>query len=461
MMIFVMAAVLAKAQTTQIIIISTNDVHARIDNFGKMAAYVKTLKQTHPNVFVFNAGDLINGNPVVDEAADKGAPIVDLMNRIPYNLSCMGNHEFENGEAILQRRINQSTSTYVDANVSATPNSAFHTPRPYSFLRAADGTKIAVLGLTASSSNPCLIPNITVAEPVKKVLEYKNLRDSCDVLMALTHIGYKADSVMATKMGEFDVIVGGHSHTELPNGVMVNGVLITQAGDKLRFIGKTTLTLKDHHIIKKTFEMIDVSKLTATDPAVQQLVDRYNAEPRFKKVIGRSPNGFNGKEELGSLKADAIADQLKLDIAFDHVRNVSYEHFPKGNITLGDVYEIDAYDYQLIKYELTPAEIRTLILNSMKKSTEPQLLVSGITYTLKENKAGVVTEVIIKNKSGVLDEHKHYTVGMNSFIACHFMQGHVSGQTLDATTEKCMIAYLQLHPVVDYKGVKRISIEHQ
>src|ERR1700744_6458233 len=115
----------SQAGVHEVIIISTNDVHGQINNYGKMAAYVNELKKSNPDVFVFNAGDLINGNPVVDEAADKGAPIIDLMNGIPYDVSCMGNHEFENGEANLQRRINQSTSVFVDANVTALPGSGF------------------------------------------------------------------------------------------------------------------------------------------------------------------------------------------------------------------------------------------------------------------------------------------------------------------------------------------------
>jgi 5'-nucleotidase/UDP-sugar diphosphatase len=458
--IFVMAALRTKAQTAEVIIISTNDVHGRIDNFGKMAAYVHALKKTHPNVFVFNAGDLINGNPVVDEATDKGAPIIDLMNCVPYTVSCLGNHEFENGETVLQRRIEQSTSVFVDANVTATSNSAFHNLKPYTILHTKDGTSIGVLGLTASSSNPCLIPNITITEPVRKALEYRKLKDSCQVLIGLTHIGYKNDSLLATKMNVFDVIVGGHSHTELPHGVMVNGVLITQTGDKLRFVGKTVLTIKDHQVIKKTFEMIDLSKLTATDRKVQSRINFYNSGNRFKQVAGYSKTGFANKEELGSLKADAIADKLKLDIAFDHARNVSYSHFPKGKITVGDIYEIDSYDYDIIRYALTPAEIRTLIINSMKKSEEPVLFVSGFTYTLKENTQGDVVDVILKNKNGLLDENKQYSVGMNSFIACHFMNDHAPGIATHVTAEAALLTYLKQHPQVDYSGVKRILIEH-
>src|ERR1700748_270479 len=149
----------SQAGVHEVIIISTNDVHGQINNYGKMAAYVNELKKSNPDVFVFNAGDLINGNPVVDEAKDKGYPMVDLMNSIPYTLSCFGNHEFENGEEVLQRRVEQSTSVFIDANVSANSTSALKPLKPYHILHTSDGTVIAVLGLTTVPSKPCMVPN--------------------------------------------------------------------------------------------------------------------------------------------------------------------------------------------------------------------------------------------------------------------------------------------------------------
>ncbi|MBN8859063.1 MAG: metallophosphoesterase [Sphingobacteriales bacterium] len=83
----------SQAASRKIILISTNDPHGRLDNFPKMAAYVQFLKRTNPEVFVLNAGDLVDGNPIIDQIKDKGAPIIDIMNSVPYDVSCLGNHE--------------------------------------------------------------------------------------------------------------------------------------------------------------------------------------------------------------------------------------------------------------------------------------------------------------------------------------------------------------------------------
>ncbi|MBN9299222.1 MAG: bifunctional metallophosphatase/5'-nucleotidase [Filimonas sp.] len=446
----------AQADTTEIIILSTNDVHGRIDNFSKMAAYVKGLKKIHKNVFVFNAGDLFNGNPVVDEAPQKGYPIFDLMNAVPYTVSCLGNHEFEYGEAILQERINQSSSVYVCANMQVAKQSSLHPLKPYHILHASDGTSIAVMGLTAGSSNPCLVKNISMLSPVKAALQYRHLKDSADVLIALTHIGYKADSTLAMQMKELDVIVGGHSHTEMPNGAMVNGTLITQAGDKLRFIGKTVLKIKQHKIVDKSFTMVDVESMTETDKAVQEKIDTYNTNPVFKTIAGYS-TGFSNKEAIGCLKTDALRDTLQLDIVFDHARNISWPAFPEGKISLGDIYEWDSYDYHTMRFDLTPTQLRIVILNSLKGAEVPVLFVSGITYTIQRDENGVTNNIILKHNDVVLNESKSYSVGMNSFIACQFMKGITAHPVeMQITSAEAVTRYLQKHPKVDYLHAKRI-----
>jgi len=451
---------LCAQETYKIILISTNDVHGSIDNFSKLAFYVNALKKKNKDVFVLNAGDLINGNPVVDQANEKGYPIFDLMNTIPYNVSCLGNHEFENGEAVLQKRIDQSSSVYVCANIRLGSAAEIRPIKPYTILHTSNGTSICVLGLTANSSNPCLVKNITMESYIPSASRYQSMRDSVDIFMALTHIGFKADSLLATSLKGLDLIIGGHSHTELPTGKLVNSTLITQAGDKLRFIGETVLTISNQKIIDKTFRMIDIETIDGRDSMVQAKIDLYNSNLYFKKVAGYSSKGFANKEEIGCLKTDALKDILKLDIAFDHSRNISWSQFPKGNITIGAIYEWDSYDYHTLKYDLKPKQIRQLILNSLKGSETPPLFVSGITYAVIKNTDGSFQDIVLRNAKGLLEENLLYSVGMNSFIACQFMKGIDAKPTdLVTTSASALISFLAKHKKVDYSNAKHVSIQ--
>ncbi len=76
----------------------TNDIHGKIDNFAKLK-YLVDEEKKKTNVLLTNAGDIFSGNPIVDNYPQKGFPIIDLMNRVGYDISVIGNHEFDYGEA--------------------------------------------------------------------------------------------------------------------------------------------------------------------------------------------------------------------------------------------------------------------------------------------------------------------------------------------------------------------------
>ena len=82
----------------EIVIISTNDIHGRIEQFSKLATFVKRIKEEHPNVILVDAGDRFTGNPYVDHAKEKGFPIISLMNDLGYEVGTLGNHEFDFGQ---------------------------------------------------------------------------------------------------------------------------------------------------------------------------------------------------------------------------------------------------------------------------------------------------------------------------------------------------------------------------
>ena len=63
----------------QIVILSTNDMHAAIENFPRLAEAVEECRDTATVVLV-DAGDRWTGNAFVDLAPEPRKPIIDLMN---------------------------------------------------------------------------------------------------------------------------------------------------------------------------------------------------------------------------------------------------------------------------------------------------------------------------------------------------------------------------------------------
>ena len=93
-----------------------NDQHGQLNNFAKIKDIVAKEKM-ETNVLLVCSGDIFSGNPVVDNHPEKGFPMIDLMNKTGFDISVIGNHEFDYGEAILKDRFNQSQFDWVCANV--------------------------------------------------------------------------------------------------------------------------------------------------------------------------------------------------------------------------------------------------------------------------------------------------------------------------------------------------------
>ena len=96
------------AEATKIVILHTNDTHARVMEssndgmgFAKLAARVKAIKEENSNVILLDAGDALHGLPFA--TISKGESIVKIMNGIGYDAMVPGNHDFNYGyEGLLE-----------------------------------------------------------------------------------------------------------------------------------------------------------------------------------------------------------------------------------------------------------------------------------------------------------------------------------------------------------------------
>ena len=86
-----------------VVILSTNDIHAHIEKFPQLAEAVKKCRDTVKNVILVDAGDRWTGNVYCDRAAEPRRPIIDLMNRLRYDVATFGNHEFDAGQVFSGR----------------------------------------------------------------------------------------------------------------------------------------------------------------------------------------------------------------------------------------------------------------------------------------------------------------------------------------------------------------------
>jgi 2',3'-cyclic-nucleotide 2'-phosphodiesterase (5'-nucleotidase family) len=436
-----------------LVIVSTNDVHARIDNMSKLAAYVQSQRDSFSHVLLLSAGDIFSGSPVVDQYAERGFPMIDLMNRMGYAANTVGNHEFDYGQEILKDRIAQAGFPFLCANADFSATILNNAVKSYAIV-PVNGLKVAVLGLLqleAYGRPSTLLDNVEgvrFSDGLAVAAGYASLRDSGHVFIVLSHLGVENDVRLALQLPQADVIVGGHTHTTLPAGIDTNNVLITQTGAYLEYIGKTTLVLKNGKVVSKKSILVPAASLAAVDTAMQALVDTYKNNPALKRVVGYTTADIAGKADLGNFITDALATENHWDMAFTNNGGIRVPVIPKGHITFEQIYELDPFANQMMAYTLSLDEIKDFLKQAYNRSGKVDLQISGAQYTVVRDAADTTKalEVRLTDYAGrLLSNRAPYKVGMSTYVASTYMPlitHRDEGTRITTTTAETLIQYL-------------------
>jgi 5'-nucleotidase len=451
----------------QAVIFAVNDIHATIDNFPKLAYIVDSLEAIYPGMLLVAAGDNQTGNPVNDQYPEKGLPMIDLMNATGFDLSAVGNHEFDSRPEGLSNLTNKANFSFICANVSM-DNSINVKINPYKIVTLPNGLRLAFFGLLQIGQNgipdshPDNVKGFSFRSPFETAPEYLWLKDSSDIFIVLTHIGFEEDVKLAESMpAGIDLIIGGHSHTRVEKEQVHNGIMITQAENKLKYGTLIRLTVSSDGALQRKMQLIDIRNSKKEKPSIRAMVDKYNDNPVLNEVIATSADDFSSYEELGYLMADAQRDAAGADIALMNPGGVRIDRLDKGPVTIKNVYQLDPFGNELVVTKLTGEEIYSLIRAAWPVDDKSPLYPSGIRTELKLDAEGNPEEIIILTENGTpLEMNRIYSVAMNSYMTQVYKYQHNDpGQSLFISTADALIGFLKKQNIVrSYQGEKRIHL---
>lgn len=248
----------------KLVILHTNDTHSQIEPFGdqagdnkgkaglaRRATLIKEVRKQYPNVLLLDAGDFIQGTPYFNMFG--GELEIKAMNKLGYDVVTLGNHEFDNGISFLSNMLKSANFDIVSANYDVSNTVLKDQIKPY-VIKNINGIKVGIIGLNVRPNGLISDKNfegIRFLNPIDEVNRYAKIlkeEEKVDLVIALSHLGYQSDSQFSDKKvaagsRNVDVIVGGHSHTYLPEPIEVKNldgqpVLITQSGSKGMNVGK-------------------------------------------------------------------------------------------------------------------------------------------------------------------------------------------------------------------------------
>lgn len=457
-----------QAQIKTVTILAVNDMHAALDNFPRFAFMVDSLRESYPDLLLVAAGDNQTGNPANDQYPEKGMPIIQLMNALEFDLSAVGNHEFDSGLAGFEHITHQATFDFLSANIDLPADTDFRI-KPYKIIELSNGLNVAFLSLLdinaygIPDTHPDNVKGFTFKDPFQTAQRYLFLKDKSDVFVMLNHLGFEEDVKLANQLpaNSVDLIIGGHSHTKIETDQIHNNIMITQAERRLKYATLIKLVVNPDGTIGKEMQLLTVGNEGESRADIQTMVDNYNNNPALTETIAVAADDFSSYEQIGYLVTDALRAEAKTDIALINAGGVRVKSFAKGPIRTRDVYEIDPFGNEMVLFNLSGHELRRLFLFAYTFDDYKLVYPSGLTvrYVLSPDESLKDVELLTMDGKP-FDMDKTYSVVMNNYMASVYQYDHKdSGQGLFRPTAESTIDYLKrLENIPSYKGVSRLKL---
>ncbi|UCE65744.1 MAG: bifunctional metallophosphatase/5'-nucleotidase [Candidatus Zixiibacteriota bacterium] len=426
-------------------ILHTNDMHGRylpskatwldrepdIGGFEALSYYVKRERDRAANSLLLDAGDFMTGSMICDiEYQDAyGGALVAMMNRIGYDGMAPGNHEFD--ISVTNFRALESIAEFPLLCANMAKKDEPLTEKSYQIYNIG-GLKVGVIGITYYQMKGMVSdPNLEGYDSI----EPKGIVDSLaaeidpvtDVTILLSHMGLDYDRYLAQTTGGLDLIVSGHSHIELQNPEMVNGVLIIQAGSDCQYLGRIDLTIEDDSVVDYHGELIPMlTENVRPDSEVSAMVARFSSEidNLYGQVIGRLKDRWenaHGKETIiGDWVTDILGKRLYTDLAIVNSGAIRKSLGP-GDITVKDIFEMLPFDNEIVTFGCPGWQLRSIAEQNISYQAEGYiypLQISGMTCSWRKTGSGnKIVELLVNGEP--IDTNRIYTVASLDYVVIY------------------------------------------
>ena len=443
------------AQTINVKIIETSDVHGAIfpyslkDNreinssLARVSTYLNQQRaDTNQIIFLLDNGDIIQGNPSVYyynfEKTDTINLYADVMNYLKYDAATVGNHDIETGHDVYDKFNKEINFPWLAANaINTTTNEPYF--KPYTTIERG-GVKIAVLGMITPAIPQWLPEKIwsgmrfdDMIETAKKWVKKIRETEQPDLMIGLFHAGVdytyndqnenmlmneNASRLVAENVDGFDLVFVGHDHagwnfkTKGPSGkeVLILGTTsgaqnIAVANYALKY-DKMCMIYDKKEIVGELVEMKDyaidqkfVNHFSNNLEAVRNYISRPIGE--FTEMISSRESMFGPSKFVDLIHTVQLA-LTDADVSFTAPLSFNAK-IDAGKIFVRDMFDLYRYENFLYTMELSGQEIKDYLefsygnwMNQMKDKNDHLLK-----FKLDENGNLIYSE---RSKSPELEE---------------------------------------------------------
>ena len=366
----------------KITILHTNDMHGRLEAMSRLSTYASKLKadlqeQGHA-VFMMDAGDAADRR-LSFCGVTKGAAFTPLLNAMRYDVQVLGNAlSLTYGPQALTAYAARADFPVLAANIREADGKLLPGLQSHVLLPLGDDRKLGVIGLTvADFADIYSLFGLHLLETIPLVQEKATTlrQQGADGIVVISHMGVKKDRELAAALPDIDVIIGGHSHTTLPQGEEVNGVLIAQTGEYAVHLGRVDLTLDADtgQVLARSAVLLPVPQEIDLDPAVQAAIAaaEMEAQEYRSRPLGALQAAFDveyfAECSMGNWAADVLRERMHADAAIVS-SGLFHTGLEAGWVTLG---ELDAACFSTANPQLSLVSGQQL-WEALERGLEPE-----------------------------------------------------------------------------------------
>ncbi len=401
----------AEPRYRRIQIIHTNDLHGHVENAAAMADVIDWLRRGNPDTLVLDGGDCITGTPL--STIFQGRPIFEVMSKMGYDAAVIGNHEFDHGWALIHEFQQLASFPLLCANAKD-PNGKAFGDAPYRIFEVGD-LKVGVIGLVTDD-----VPGLTTKaasagcsfeaplEAARRLVP--EVRAKSDIVVLLTHIGVEGETALAGGVEGVDLVVGGHSHTELKEPLAVGDAWVVQAYCYGRRVGVVDIVwdTEKRRISDLQGRLVKIDRTGMPQNAeVKAIVDEWESrvEKRVGATIGKAPKRL-GKKGLRRVLERIYRDTLGADFGFQNNGGIR-ANIEAGPIRIRDIWTVLPFDNTLVKIRLKGdqvPEFNRRILGSDFDPTREYVFATNSYVTDQQKKYFGTTDIAVEDTGVAMRE---------------------------------------------------------
>ncbi|MFM8270324.1 MAG: bifunctional metallophosphatase/5'-nucleotidase [Pseudomonadota bacterium] len=484
-----------------IIIVHSNDIHGRAWPFiredgkqvGGYAAQAwlvskirKEAKEKRAAFLLLSAGDVNTGVPESDFS--EAEPDFKSMVRIGYDAMVVGNHDLDRGMELLLKQLSWVNFPFLASNLKLKTNHSLLFPSDVTLNR--EGLKFGIFGVTTDELRKLILPehgrkllledSIQTAQKITSKLK----QSGSNIVIALSHLGvgqsglslhryiFNDDRKLARSISDIDLVVGGHSHTFIENGIREGNALIVQAGYRGDHIGRIDMLWDTtrNQIVSSKAELLEVDPLKGEDNEIKNLLEPYRKKyeqeldvPVFETseaILGQRNQTHNLEIPMGNLVCDALRTETQTDIAFFNSGGLR-AGLPLGIVRRRHILEALPFKNLVSTGLLKGRDVIQLLNDGLQagKYAGAVLQVSGLSYEIKSGKVRGV-----KIGKTPIELNKDYSFSTNSYVASggDKLKAIRKARNLEnspSTVDEVLTSYLSKEKKIDTRIEGRILLK--